>query len=69
MGAFDGVWTHDLHITSQMCNPLRQAAPQVNMGCSEMFIEAGLWSKQMSVRKAIYDINVTQVWRCDWMHP
>jgi len=25
-GAFDGARTHDLHITSQMCNPLRDAA-------------------------------------------
>ena len=27
MGAFNGGRTHDLHITSQMCNPLRHAAP------------------------------------------
>ena len=27
MGAFDGAWTHDLHITSQTCNPLHHAAP------------------------------------------
>jgi len=26
-GAFDVAWTHDLHITNQMCNPLRLAAP------------------------------------------
>ena len=25
-GAFDGSWTHDLHITNQTCNPLRHAA-------------------------------------------
>ena len=24
-GAFDGARTHDLHITSQMCNPLRRS--------------------------------------------
>ena len=27
IGAFDGAQTHDLHITSQMCNPLPHAAP------------------------------------------
>ena len=26
-GAFDGARTHDLHITSQACNPVRHAAP------------------------------------------
>ena len=25
MGAFDGARTHDLHIMSQTCNPLRHA--------------------------------------------
>ena len=26
MWAFDGARTHNLHITSQMCNPLHQAS-------------------------------------------
>ena len=28
-GAFDGSRTHDLHVTSQTCNPLRHADPYI----------------------------------------
>ena len=31
--AFDGARTHDLHIMSQTCNPLRHAAPLTTVMC------------------------------------
>ena len=36
MGAFDGARTHDLHITSHKCNPLRHAAPYWFADCNSI---------------------------------
>jgi len=62
MGAFDGARTHDLHITSQTCNPLLQAL-SILIACYSrtLIFKSNLFSIVDLTQREVIVINIVDI--------